>query len=314
MCRSPASEKHAKQTSLCRCRSRGDSGAFLVLFLAHFSLVSACCAHVVRVLCCSPTGERLADALSSFSFDAIAIVAGYLVNLTAYNKAIPHYVFSFGERIMGNAWGLCVGPKETVWVAYSQLVRVYNTDGVYLFDACEKQVSAPKAIACDTAANEVFIVDKDAERACVLVCAADGKFLRKFGSRLAPFHFNDPMAIAIDSQQGLVYVADRAQNRVIVCTRTGDYIRGFGDGTLTHSLKAPIGLGVCASDKDKVYVCDAGTAALGRIQVCFFVSLFLGLSFCPCLFVFVVLFSDSLCACRRSTARASFIRSSVTMA
>lgn len=89
------------------------------------------------------------------------------------------------------------------------------------------------------------------------------------GGNKSPLLLNEPADIAVDSENGDVYVADGYGNhRVVVFDATGRFLRQWGDAGTDRSLFAVIGGGHphCAVfDRDGLlYVCDRGN---DRIEV-----------------------------------------------
>ena len=110
-------------------------------------------------------------------------------------------------------------------------------------NASKTAFNRPSAVAIDEAANELYVADGYGNRRVVVIDAATGQYKRHWGAYGAPptdeappayasaaapaKQFRNVTAIAI-SRDGLVYVCDRASDRIQVFRKDGTYVReGF---------------------------------------------------------------------------------------
>jgi sugar lactone lactonase YvrE len=132
------------------------------------------------------------------------------------------------------------------------VVRVFSGSGV-------NEVQFPQDLATDSSGN-VYVTDAGSER--VVKFTADGRFLRKWGTRgSGNGQFDDPVGIATDSS-GNVYVTEASNHRVQKFTSTGSFIRKWGTrGSGNGQFRLPWGI---ATDRSgNVYVADLNN---NRIQ------------------------------------------------
>lgn len=210
--------------------------------------------------------DSLADALCTFSLDLVKLVCRYLICPTATPDAKPSLLLTIGSRGRDDGqfdfaiYGLSCSPDGKIWIAVEDRVQIFNDEGKFLFKA-----RAPWKDACGiafAADGTAFIADHRDH--CVFVCAPDGGYLRRFGSKgRALGEFNGPIAVAVDSKKELVFVSDDNNNRVQVLTFNGEHVRFIGDGPNADDklywprelvLTAAEEIVVCDSNHDRVMV------------------------------------------------------------
>jgi DNA-binding beta-propeller fold protein YncE len=91
---------------------------------------------------------------------------------------------------------------------------------------------SPIGIAVDTSDN-IYVADS--ARACIYVFDKKGKFLRYLGRDRDDMNLKRPTGLAVDSEHGLLYIADTLRHQVLVFTLEGDPVkiighRGAGQG------------------------------------------------------------------------------------
>ena len=132
--------------------------------------------------------------------------------------------------------GLDVDGKGNLYVvdATTKVVQVYDPDGKYLRTLCSdaKWFARPSGIAVDSQGSRIYVVDSggvDSEQHKVRVFdAQDGKHLFDIGSRgTGPGQFNLPRDVTI-GKDGMVYVVDGGNFRVLVFRPDGSYVSTFG--------------------------------------------------------------------------------------
>ena len=95
--------------------------------------------------------------------------------------------------------------------------------------------------------GDMFIADGEGPNTRVVRLSKSGKFLKWWGGKgTGPGQFDVPHSIAIDSK-GLVYVADRANNRIQIFDQKGKFLRQW------TNFGTPWGLFIKG---DKMYVVD----------------------------------------------------------
>ena len=171
-----------------------------------------------------------------------------------------HVVRSWGGPGDGYQWpesehGIHVDPDGNVWLggnaANDAHVLKFTADGEFLLQigragqsggsSDTENLGRPAGIVVDPAANEVYIADGYGNRRVIVFDADTGAYKRHWGAYGeppddTPLPPNDPtgepsrpyrspghdVAIARD---GLVYVADRTNNRVQVFQKDGEFVR-----------------------------------------------------------------------------------------
>ncbi|MGE0360867.1 MAG: hypothetical protein AB7H93_05860 [Vicinamibacterales bacterium] len=150
--------------------------------------------------------------------------------------------------------GIFVDPKGTVWLAGNggkdnalllftregKFIKQYGKRGMNKGSADLENFGSPANLTIDPATNEAYVADGYGNRRVMVIDAATGAFKRMWGAygnkpddgRLGPYdpdappaqQFRLPHNISI-SRDGLVYVADRPNNRIQVFKKDGTYVK-----------------------------------------------------------------------------------------
>ena len=160
------------------------------------------------------------------------------------NDAMPIMAFDRRGQFI-RAWGqglyktthfLRVDPSGDVWITDRGDMQAlkFNKTGTLLMTLGKKGVlgdntshdtfngMADLAVARN---GDIFVADGEGPNTRVVKFSKDGTFLDWWGGKgTAPGQFDTPHSIAIDSQ-GLLYVADRANNRIQVFDQQGHFLR-----------------------------------------------------------------------------------------
>jgi hypothetical protein len=169
---------------------------------------------------------------------------------------------SWGGPGKGYDWpesehGIYVDQHDDVWIAGNgnkdQQILKFSPDGRFL-----QQIGRPGAtggsnnttalgrpahVEIDAQANELFVADGYGNRRVLVLDATTGNYKRHWGAygnrpsddKLAAYspgqplsqQFGNPVHCARLSKDGLVYVCDRANDRIQVFERSGKYVREF---------------------------------------------------------------------------------------
>lgn len=165
------------------------------------------------------------------------------------------FLRSFGDGLFKSAHGLRLDKDDNVWVTdnANHTVTKFSHDGKIIFSLGVKDVpgndarhfNKPTDVAF--APNGDFFVSDGYGNSRVVKFDHDGKFLFAWGKKgKGPGEFNLPHAVRLDSK-GLVYVADRENDRIQVFDQNGKFQRQFGGF-------APFGLFI--TPDDTVFVAD----------------------------------------------------------
>jgi DNA-binding beta-propeller fold protein YncE len=148
-----------------------------------------------------------------------------------------------------------VDHQDNVWIGSNgrndQVVQKYSPDGTLLLQLGQPGktggsndtllLGRPAGITVDPGANEVYLADGYGNRRIIVFDAATGRYKRHWGAYgrrpsdedLGPYdpaappapQFREPVhGVRID-RDGLVYVADRTNNRIQVFRKSGEFVR-----------------------------------------------------------------------------------------
>lgn len=180
---------------------------------------------------------------------------------------------SFGQGTLNRPHALALGPDGLIYVAdtgnhriavFDQEGALIRTFGSYGAAPAPMAFNEPWGIAVGPDGT-VYIADTWHQR--IVACTSTGQYLREWGSEGLgeagnEYGFYGPRAVAVDAQ-GLVYVADTGNKRIMVYDSQGTFIRQIGaGGTLEGQLDEPVGLAI--SPDGLLYVADTWNQ---RIQI-----------------------------------------------
>jgi len=169
---------------------------------------------------------------------------------------------SWGGPGKGYDWpesehGIYLDPQGNVWIAGNgnkdQQILKFTADGKFLMQIGKPgptggsnsttALGRPAHVEIDTAANELFVADGYGNRRVLVLDAATGGYKRHWGAygnrpsdekpatydpaKPLPQQFGNPVHCARLSNDGLVYVCDRANDRIQVFERGGKFVREF---------------------------------------------------------------------------------------
>jgi sugar lactone lactonase YvrE len=191
----------------------------------------------------------------------------------------PQYLYSIsgpeGDAALRQPIGVAVSEDDRVYTvdAASRSMKVYNTDGDYLFGfgalASEEatHLALPARVAIGPDGN-VYVTDRRLQG--LFIFTPDGEFIREFdpGETLAEW---GPLAVGFD-ETGAMYVADVGFNRkhqIVVFDAAGAEIARWGDTVKAERIEdAPGGFnypnGIAVSNDRRVFVSDMSNR---RLQV-----------------------------------------------
>jgi hypothetical protein len=189
-----------------------------------------------------PMSECCAPAPAVIEFDA----EGNVVQAWGGQDTTQHWFTS--------EHGMFVDNQHNVWISGNNVkddvILKFSRDGKLLLQIGEWGVSkgsndtqhlgGPADLAVDEAANEVYVADGYRNRRVIVFDATTGAYKRHWGaygdvpddSPLAPYvagekpirSFRNVHSVRISSD-GLVYVADRANNRIQIFQKDGKFLR-----------------------------------------------------------------------------------------
>jgi DNA-binding beta-propeller fold protein YncE len=181
-----------------------------------------------RSLCCAP-------APSVMEFDK----TGALVQAWGGPGA--------GHPWPDNEHGIYVDDKDNVWLAGNGpkdgMILKFTRDGKFLMkigepgvignDADTRHLNRPANLVVDPATRELFVADGYGNHRVIVFDAETGAYKRHWGANGRPpgdagvKGFGNPVHCIRLSRDGLVYVCDRANNRIQVFRKDGSFVREF---------------------------------------------------------------------------------------
>lgn len=184
----------------------------------------------------SPDGTRIVVTQTGTSLDTILMDqhGTKLAVLKPPSTLIPqaHQLFVAVDPATGEIW---------TTDRFNGAVAVYGSDGRYLriFDQGPGLANwQPLGIGFDKA-GDAYIADVSATPAVIHVFGADGRLVRDFGKSSALDH---PNGIAV-ADNGMVYVTDTGNGRLLVFDATGNRIGVVERGNSAGNLGLPVGIG-----------------------------------------------------------------------
>lgn len=206
-------------------------------------------------------GELLADALPRFSHDVLGVVLSYAVVGLPRAGVEPVLTLSFKRSFSPLRSTVIV--DDQFWLASDGQLMAYNADGEeleclndfdkYLFDLA---VDSQGQVFGACAGGEVVALNKDGTVRCSFG-------LKPFWGAQSDHSPHDNVRLAL--HRDLVFVADEVNERVVVFSKSGQYVRSWGRSGRFH----PGGIAVSADGE--VFVSDYKA---NKIRVSVFAGVF----------------------------------------
>jgi len=176
-----------------------------------------------------------------------------------------NFLYSWGEGVFKRPHGVTVGPDETLYCADDgdHTVRKCTLDGKVLMTLgtpdqpapawSGRPFNRPTKVAVDPKTGEFYVTDGYGNSR-VHKYSPDGKLLFSWGQPgTEPGEFNIVHTVCLD-KEGLVYVADRENDRVQIFDPKGKYI------TQWNNMHRACGLYITGGRRQLVYIGELATA------------------------------------------------------
>ncbi len=206
---------------------------------------------------------------------------------------------SWGGKGAGFDWpanehGIYVDPKNNVWIGGNALtdhmLLKFTAEGRFLLQIgkpgtslgsnAPSQLGRPAHMELDAAANELYVADGYGNRRIIVFDADSGAYKRHWGAygnrpddaAMPSFNtrspqFSSPVHCVRLTRDNLVYVCDRANNRIQVFKKSGEFVRQFVQESDTRGSGAVWDL-IPSEDPSQKYLLVAdGTNNEVRISV-----------------------------------------------
>jgi len=203
-------------------------------------------------------GTLLADEKGAMSAEPAARCCKLVPPVTEFD-ADGNYIQGWGGPGEGYDWpknehGLYVDPEGNVWVAGNDaadnMILKFTRQGKFVMQigrpgksegsSSKAQLGRPANMVVDVAANELYVADGYGNKRIVVFDSRTGAYKRHWGGygsvpsdeKLAPYNPSSPpskqFANSVHcirlSNDGLVYVCDRGNNRVQVFRKDGTFV------------------------------------------------------------------------------------------
>jgi NHL repeat-containing protein len=161
-------------------------------------------------------------------------------------------VASWGGPGAGHPWpdnehGIYVDDRDNVWLAGNGprdgMLLKFTRDGKFLMkigepgvvgdDRDTRHLNRPANMVVDPATRELFVADGYGNHRVIVFDAETGSYKRHWGANGRPpgdagvKGFGNPVHCVRLSRDGLLYVCDRANNRIQVFRKDGTYVKEF---------------------------------------------------------------------------------------
>ncbi|KAI6660788.1 hypothetical protein LOD99_10236 [Oopsacas minuta] len=140
-----------------------------------------------------------------------------------------------GEGQFSYPWGVAVDYRtDNIYVAdRNNRVQVFSKDGKFLFLFGADKMNCPVCITIDK--ERVFVSQNGA--GCLLIFDLKGNFIKQIGTPgSGEGQFNDPRGIAINVDNGDIYVCDCSNNRIQIFSQDYSYKSQFGIGIVKYPV------------------------------------------------------------------------------
>lgn len=107
-------------------------------------------------------GRCLANTLSSFSYDVLGIISGYLIYKTASRNQIPAHLYSWKsfDDIPMPPWHMSCDPLGQIWISKRNggCIQVFDLNGTHLFTVKDTPIYFPCQIAFDRQRQRALVL------------------------------------------------------------------------------------------------------------------------------------------------------------
>ena len=182
--------------------------------------------------------------------------------------------------------------KDNVWVSVdeSHVIYKFTRNGKHLFTIGEKdktggsndtkRLGRPTNMVVDQETNDLFVSDGYTNRRVIVFDAGTGAYRRHWGAygnppddvKMPPYDPKSPPSKQMDtvhgialSRDGMVYVADRANNRIQVFDRSGKFVREVFIAKETTDVGSTYGVAVSPDPQQQWLYVNDGSA--GKIMI-----------------------------------------------
>lgn len=122
--------------------------------------------------------DELAAVLASFSLDVVGVCASYLVSGCATPGVEPVVLKIIRGRFVWCCYSIACAPNGQMFVGDDRSLTIYSADGEFVSRAETEQLQGTISGLCfDNGSNELYVCNRTAS---IVVCDANGKFLRSF--------------------------------------------------------------------------------------------------------------------------------------
>jgi DNA-binding beta-propeller fold protein YncE len=157
-----------------------------------------------------------------------------------------------------------------ILVGTSNDVLTLNQSGAVIDRLSQHGISLRSVVDLAVASDgSVFIVEREIHRVVVVSVAGEIQlYIGDFGT--APGQLRYPIGISLSQSEDEIYVADAGNSRVQVFSKSGQFLRGFGehikqtDGAWQYVGTFARMSGIAIDSDDRVYISDAG---LNHLQI-----------------------------------------------
>lgn len=168
-----------------------------------------------------------------------------------------------GPGQFGEAADVAVGPDFDVYVAdrFNDRIQVFSPLGLL-----RRTWSTPESFGLDVAGGTVVLTEFGGGSG-VSRYSTLGAFERRWGALGGPAdpqpRYSEPWGVDVGAD-GLVYVADSINNRIVVTTRDGAFVRAMTAGG--GGLASPFGVATHPSGGGSAWVADTGNNRIVRVD------------------------------------------------
>ena len=187
----------------------------------------------------------------------IADPGGRCIHMFDLHDRVYRKIDKIGDDHLLSPVGLCLGPRDSLYVCDSANVAIYrlSANGGFASETLRlpPDILRPAALQYDANRKELYVVDVSAHD--IKVLDADGRLVRLIGRRgTGPGEFNVPCDLTLDGD--VLWVVDAGNHRIQAISRAGEPLLQFGQaGDSPGTLALPKSI---ALDSERhIYVVDA---------------------------------------------------------